>query len=96
MSQSQRVAHVSDSVARLLSTQTRDMHVVMNSRGSVHGGVMHDNSNDVLHVTSRGAVEHRNSCNSHAAELRGETKTMSTSTRCKVGRPAGKERALLQ
>ena len=44
MSPSQRVAHVSDSVARLLSTQTRDMHAVMNSCGSMHGVVMHDNS----------------------------------------------------
>ena len=68
MSPSQRVAHVSDSVA-LLSTQTRDMHAVMNSCGSVHGVVMHDNSSGV-HVTSRGAVEHRNSCNSHGADVR--------------------------
>ena len=95
MSPSQRVAHVSDSVGRLLCTQTRDMHVVMNSCGSVHGGGLHVNSFGV-HVNSRGAVGHRNSFNSHAAELREETKTMSTSTRCKVGRPAGKERAPLQ
>ena len=38
----------------------------------------------------------RNSCSSHAAELRGETKALSTSTRCKVGRLAGKELAPLQ
>ena len=44
---------------------------------------MHDNAYWVLHVNSRGAVEHM-----HAVELRVETKTMSTSTRCKVGRPA--------
>ena len=50
MSPSQRVAHVSDSVARLLCTQTRDMHVVTNSCGSVHGGGVHDNSYGVLHV----------------------------------------------
>ena len=81
-----------DSVARLLFTQTRDMHVVMNSCGSVHGGGMLDNSFGV-HVNSLGAVGHRNSC---AAELRGETKTVSTSTRCKVGRPPGKELAALQ
>ena len=96
MSPRQRVAHVSDSVARLLSTQTRDMHVVMNSCGSLHGGGMHDNSFGVLHVNSGGAARHRNSCNSHSAELREETKTMSMSTRCKVGCPAGKEVAPLQ
>ena len=88
MSPSQRVAHVSDTVERLLSTQTRDMHAVMNSCG-------HDNPFGV-HVNSRGAVGHRNSCNSHAADLRGEMKAFSTSTRCKVGRPAGKELAPLQ
>ena len=69
LSPSQRVAHVSDSVASLLSTQTRDMHAVMNSCGSVHGAVMHDNSSGV-HVNSCGAVGHRSSCNSHSADLR--------------------------
>ena len=65
----------------------------MNSFGSMHGAVTHDNSFGV-HVNSRGSVEHRNSCNSHAAELRGGTKPLSImSTRCKVGRPAGKELA---
>ena len=44
-------------------------------------------------MTSRGVVEHRNSCNSHAAELRVEMKSLSTSTRCKVWRPAEKELA---
>ena len=34
MSPSQRVAHVSDSVTRLLTTPTRDMHI--NSCGSMH------------------------------------------------------------
>ena len=67
----------------------------MNSCGSVHGVVMHDNSFGV-HLDSRGASGHRNSCNSHAAEIRGETKALSTGTRCKVGRPAGKELAPLQ
>ena len=43
----------------------------MNSRGSVHGAVVHDNSFG-LHVNSRGALGHRNSCNSCAAELREE------------------------
>ena len=75
ISPSQRVAHVSDSVARLLSTQTPDMHAVMNACGSVHGVVMHDSSFGV-HVNSRGAAGHRNSCNSHAAELREETKAL--------------------
>ena len=70
MSPSQRVAHVSDSVGRLLCTQTRDMHVVMNSCGSVHGGGLHVKSFGV-NVNSRGAVGHRSSFNSHAAELRG-------------------------
>ena len=34
----------------------------MNSCGSMHGAVMHDNSFE-MHVNSRGATEHRNSCN---------------------------------
>ena len=55
----------------------------MNSCGSMHGVVMHDNSSGV-HVNSRGAVGHRNACNSHADELREETKALSSSTRCKV------------
>ena len=67
----------------------------MNSCGSMHGAVMHDNSFG-MHVNSRGAMQHRNSCNSHAAELRGGTKSLSTSTRCKVGRPAEKEFAPFQ
>ena len=37
----------------------------MNSCGSVHGVVMHDNSS--VHVNSCGALEHGNSCNLHAA-----------------------------
>ena len=47
-------------------------------------------------MNSRVAVGHRNSCNSHAAELRGEVKALSTSTRCKVGRLAEKELAPFQ
>ena len=62
----------------------------MNSCGLVRGAVMHDNSSGV-HVGSCGAVGHRNSCNSHAADLRVEMKTLSTSTRCGVRRPAEKE-----
>ena len=88
MSPSQRVAHVSDSAARLL-------HAVMSSCGSMHGAVIHDDSFGV-HVNSRGVVGHKNSCNSHAAEFREETKALSTSTRCKVGRRAGIELAPLQ
>ena len=70
MSPSQRVAHVSDSVARLLTTQTRDMHASMISCGSMHGAVMHDTSS-VVHVNSCGALGHRNSCNLHAAGVLG-------------------------
>ena len=68
MSPSQRVAHVSDSVTSLLSTPTRDMHI--NSCGSMHGSVMHDNSSG-MHVNSCGALGHKNSCHVHAAEVRG-------------------------
>ena len=42
----------------------------MNSCGSMHGVVMHDNSFEV-HVNSWGALGHRNSCNSHAAGVQG-------------------------
>ena len=50
-SPSQRV-HLVDSVVSLPSSQdTQDMHGDMNSCGSVHGGVMHDNSSGV-HVNS--------------------------------------------
>ena len=80
MSPSQRVAHVSDTVARLLTTQTRDMHASMNSCGSMHGAVMHENSFGV-HVNSCGALGHRNSCNLHAAGVQGGTKASSMSTR---------------
>ena len=83
MSPSQRVAHVSDSVTRLLTTATRDMHGSMNSCGSMHGAVMHDNSLG-MHVNSCGALGHRNSCNLHAAEVRGGTKAPSMSTRLGV------------
>ena len=90
MSPSQRVAHVSDCVTSLLSTPTRDMHI--NSCGSMHGGVMHDNSSG-LHVNSCGALGHKNSCHVHAAEVRGRTKAQSTSTRCGVRCPAVEELA---
>ena len=66
VSPSRRDVHVSDSVARLLTTQTRDMHTSMKSCGSMHGAVMHDNSFSVR-VNSYGALGHRNSCNLHAA-----------------------------
>ena len=85
MSPSQRVAHVSDSVTRLLTTPTRDMH--MNSCGSMLGSVMHDNSSR-MHVNSCGALGHKNSCHVHAAEVRGGTKSPSMSTRLGVRCPA--------
>ena len=70
ISPSQRVAHVSDSVARLLTTQTRDMPASMNSCGSMHDAVMHDNSS-VVHVNSCGTLGQRSSCNLHAAGVLG-------------------------
>ena len=85
MSPSQRVAHVSDSVTRLLTTPTRDMHI--NSCGSMHGSVMHDNSSG-MHVNSCGALGHKNSCHVHAAEVRRGTKAPSMSTRLGVRCPA--------
>ena len=42
------------------------------------------------------AVGHKNSCNSHAAYLREETKASSSSTRCGVRRSAEKELAPFQ
>ena len=60
MSPSQRVLHVSQVLAQRSSTQdTRDKHAVTNSCGSVHGD-LHNNSS--VHVNSRGALGHRNSC----------------------------------
>ena len=90
MSPSQRVAHVSDCVTSLLSTPTRDMHI--NSCGSMHDSVMHDNSSG-MHVNSCGAVGHKNSCHVHAAEVRRGTKAPSTSTRLGVRCPAVEELA---
>ena len=79
-SPSQRV-HLVDSVVQLSSSQdTHGMHGDMNSCGSVHGGVMHDNSSGV-HVNSCGALGHKNSCHVHAAKVRGGTKASSMSTR---------------
>ena len=63
------------------------MHGDMNSCGSMHGAVMHDNSS-VVHVNSCGALEHRNSCNLHAAGVRGRTKAPSKSARIGVRCPA--------
>ena len=86
-SPSQRV-HLVDSVVSLSSSQdTHDMHGDMNSCGSVHGGVMHDNSSGV-HVNSCGALGHKNSCHAHAAEVRRGTKALSMSTRLGVRCPA--------
>ena len=59
----------------------------MNSYGSMHGVVMHDNSSGV-YVNSWGALGHKNSCNLHAAEVRRGTKALSMSTRLGVRRPA--------
>ena len=58
-----------------------------NSCGSMHGVVMHDNSFG-MHVNSCGALRHRNSCNLHAARVRGRTKAPSMSTRLGVRCPA--------
>ena len=86
-SPSQRV-HLVDSVVRLsYLLDTHDMHGDMNSCGSVHGGGVHDNSSGV-HVNSCGALGHRNSCNLHAAGVRGRTKATSMSTRLGVRCPA--------
>ena len=63
------------------------MHGDMNSCGSVHGGGVHDNSPGV-HVNSCVALGHRNSCNLHAAGVRGGTKATSMSTRLGVRCPA--------
>ena len=59
------------------------MHGNMNSCGSVHGGGVHDNSTG-MHVNSCGALGHRNSCNLHAAGVRGGTMAPSMSTRLGV------------
>ena len=53
-------------------------------------------SSGVVHVNSGGAVVHRNSCNSHAARVRGGTAAMSTSARCKDWRPAVGKLGFLQ
>ena len=82
---SQRVAHVSDFVTSLLSTPIRDMHI--NSCGSMHGSVMHDNSSG-MHGNSCGALGHKNSCHVHAADVRRGTKAPSTSFRLGVRCPA--------
>ena len=63
------------------------MHGDLNSCGSVHGGVMHDNSSGVP-VNSCGALGHKNSCHVHAAEVRRGTEALSMSTRIGVGCPA--------
>ena len=63
-----------------------------NSCGSMHGVVMHDNSSG-MHVNSCGTLGHRNSCNLHAAEVRGRTKAPGVSTRLGVRCPAVEELA---
>ena len=87
-SPSQRV-HLVNSLVRPSSSQdTHDMHGDMNSCGSVHGGGVHVNSSGIVHLNSGGAVVHRNSCNLHAAGVRGGTKASSMSTRIGVRCPA--------
>ena len=49
---------------------------------------MHVISYGFVCVNSGGAVVHRHSCNSHAAEVQGGTKPLSMSTRCMDRRPA--------
>ena len=69
MSLSHRVHLVTDLFDRLSSSQsTHGTRGYMNSCGSVHGGSVHVNSFGDVHGNSRGAMEHRNSCNLHAAE----------------------------
>ena len=87
-SPSQRV-HLVNSLVRPSSSQdTHDMHGDMSSCGSVHGGGVHVNSSGIVHLNSGGAVVHRNSCNLHAAGVRGGTKASSMSTRIGVRCPA--------
>ena len=59
----------------LVSDTSCGVHGVggLNACGFMHGVVMHDNSLGVREK-SRCVVGHGNSCNSHADELRGETK----------------------
>ena len=66
----------------LLSNNSCGAHGVggTNSCGTMHGGVMHDNSSG-MDVNSCGALGHRNSCSSHAAGVQGGTKASSMSTR---------------
>ena len=59
------------------------------------GRVMHDNLYGVMHAKSGGSVVHRNSCNSHGADVRGRTKPLSVSTWCMDRRPAAGELASL-
>ena len=72
----------------LVSNNSCGVHGVgaMNSCGCMHDVVMHDNSS--VHVNSCGALEHRNSCHVHAAEVRRGTKAPSMSTRLGVWCPA--------
>ena len=59
----------------------------MNSCGFMHGVDMHDNS-FVVHENSCSALEHKNSCSSHAAGVQEGTKAPSMSTRLGVRRSA--------
>ena len=82
MSPSHRVHLVTDLFERLSSSQsTHGTLGYMNSCGSLHGGGVHVNSFGDVRVNSRGAMEHRNSCNLHAAGVQGRTKALSMSTR---------------
>ena len=75
-------------ILRWCRTIRVDVHGVgaMNSCGSMHGVVMHDNSS--VHVNSCAALQHTNSCNLRAAGVLGGTKVLSTSTRTGVRCPA--------
>ena len=50
----------------------------------------------LCNVNSGGAVVYRNSCNSHAAEVPGGTKPLSSRSRCTGWRPAGEKLASFQ
>ena len=88
-SPSHRVHLVTDLFDRLSSSHsTNGTRGYMNSCGSLRGGGVHVNSLGNVHLNSRGAMEHRNSCNLHAAGVRGGTLALSMSTwrgvRCSV------------
>ena len=73
MSPSDGAHLVSDTWSCLSSAPV--IHGDMNSCGSVQGcsdGVVHVNSHGVIHANSGGAVVHKNSFDSHCADVLGE------------------------